>query len=173
LNLQEAIHDYIIYNHWSNKKMTQWLKGLDSELLYTETESSFASIDLTLQHMKNAQNFWYAIITKKNVEKLDERIIVKSTDTVIEELLQGSQKMADTYTKFNDQELLTKVTSPAMTKSRYDFIFHVINHNSYHRGQIVTIARFLGITKDIPETDYEAFLWFEQINSKNLDDSKK
>ena len=142
--------------------MTQWLKALDHEILYKETQSSFASIDLTLQHMKNAQNFWYAIITKQGTEKLDEAVKVKCIDAVIEELLQGSQRMVDIYTEFSDEELLTRVTSPVMTKSRYDFIVHVINHNSYHRGQIVSIARFLGITNAIPETDYEAFLWIER-----------
>lgn len=160
--MKDAIHNYVIYNHWANEKLTHWLKALDPEILYIETNSSFASIDLTLQHMKNAQNFWYAVITGQDIKKLDETIKTKSFDLVIEELINSSRKMTNAYTGFSDQELMIKVTSPVMTKSRYNFILHVINHNSYHRGQIVTIARHLGIISNIPETDYEAFLWFDQ-----------
>lgn len=166
MNLRKAIGSYIIYNHWANTRLTEWLKSLDSELLYQETHSSFASIDLTLQHMKNAQNFWYAVITKGDIKRLDETIKINAVDKVIQELLTGSQKMVDTFTAFSEQEMLESVASPVMTKSRHEFILHVINHNSYHRGQIVTIARILGINSDIPETDFEAFLWFEQ-NGQN------
>lgn len=46
-----------------------------------------------------------------------------------------------------------------MIAAKYDFMMHVINHNTYHRGQIVTIARMLGVFENIPNTDYEAYLW--------------
>jgi uncharacterized damage-inducible protein DinB len=36
-------------------------------------------------------------------------------------------------------------------------IWHCINHQSFHRGQLVTFARQLGIT-DIPSTDYIVYL---------------
>ena len=41
--------------------------------------------------------------------------------------------------------------------SRYEYIMHVINHSTYHRGQVVTIARVLGIKENIPATDYNFF----------------
>jgi uncharacterized damage-inducible protein DinB len=53
-----------------------------------------------------------------------------------------------------------------MTRSRHDFIMHVVNHNSYHRGQIITIARILGAVSNIPETDYEAYFWDQQTTAK-------
>jgi len=35
---------------------------------------------------------------------------------------------------------------------------HVINHGTYHRGQIITMARSLGVTHGIPKTDYNLYL---------------
>jgi uncharacterized damage-inducible protein DinB len=166
MTLKETIASYIRYNHWANERLTQWLQTLSNEVLYTETNASFASIDLTLQHMKNAQFFWYEVITEGDVKKLDETIVVKSIDKVIDLLLLGSRQMIETYTKFTEPELAADIKSPVMTRSRHDFIMHVINHNSYHRGQIITIARILGAVSNIPETDYEAYFWDQQTNAK-------
>lgn len=164
MSLRAVIADYTLYNYWANKRLTQWLTGLDAKLLYQKTESSFSSIDLTLQHMKNAQNFWYAVITNDSLAHLDETILLNSVNIVIEELLKGSQKMINKYNAFSEKELLTEVTSPVspdMVQKKYKFILHTVDHNSYHRGQIISMIRFLGIYKDIPATSYEAFLWFK------------
>jgi uncharacterized damage-inducible protein DinB len=34
---------------------------------------------------------------------------------------------------------------------------HVFNHGTYHRGQLVTMLRQVGVT-EIPQTDYIAFV---------------
>ncbi len=39
---------------------------------------------------------------------------------------------------------------------RYEFLQHVFNHSTYHRGQVVTIGRNIDIT-DAPMTDYNFF----------------
>ncbi|MFK5047672.1 DinB family protein, partial [Klebsiella pneumoniae] len=36
-------------------------------------------------------------------------------------------------------------------------VHHVMNHSTYHRGQIVTMLRQLGVTQ-IPQSDYIAFI---------------
>ena len=35
----------------------------------------------------------------------------------------------------------------------YQMLLHVFNHGTYHRGQLVTILRELGVEK-IPQTDF-------------------
>ena len=159
MNLKKIISRYTTYNHWANEKMTQWLKTFDNKLLYKEVPSSFSSIDLTLQHMKNAQRFWLTILAEGDVSKLDETIRLNAADQVMKELLTGSQQMIDTFEGYSDEELLRQVSNGATIQSRHDFILHAINHNSYHRGQIVTMSRCLGIVNNIPPLDYEVFLW--------------
>ena len=167
LVLKTAILDYTIFNHWANETLTGWLKSIDDKLLYKEVKSSFPSIDFTLQHMKNAQNFWHAVISDANINSLDEELKIDSVDWVIGELLKGSQNLVNLVALLNDVELLTKVSSPAMTKTKYEFIVHAINHNSYHRGQIITISRSLDITENIPNTDYDTYLWIRSNDSKS------
>jgi uncharacterized damage-inducible protein DinB len=35
----------------------------------------------------------------------------------------------------------------------FDILLHLLNHSSYHRGQLVTIMRALDVTQ-IPQTDF-------------------
>jgi len=157
MSVKKIISGYVYYNHWANQTLTEWLKTLDNNFLTKETRSSFPTIDFTLQHMKNAQNFWLSIT--REIERPDETIKINLTHEVVHELLDSSQQMIDVFTAYTEEELQQPVQSDNMTRNRYEFILHMINHNSYHRGQIVTMARGFGVVNNIPETDYEAFLW--------------
>ena len=75
-------------------------------------------------------------------------------------LLAGSQRLVDTCKTYSEEDLLQQLPSTDMIQPRYEYVLQVINHNSYHRGQIVTMSRFLGVTGKIPSMDYEVFLWY-------------
>ena len=160
MSLTKIISGYTQYNLWANERLSQWLASLESNLLYEETLSSFRSIDKTLQHISQSQNFWFAVITEAGTANLD--LPTKSdrrADTAIHDLLTGSQQMLKTFTDYSEDELLKQIPSTDMVQSRYEFILHLVNHNSYHRGQIVTMSRYLGVVDNIPAMDYEVFLW--------------
>lgn len=159
MSIKKIISGYARYNHWANEEMTKWLKTLGDNLFYKETPSSFSSISLTVQHMIDAQTFWFAIITEADVTKLDESTKYNTTDNIINDLLAGSQQMLNKYGAYTEDELLKQLPATDMIKCRYEYILHVINHNSYHRGQIVTMSRCLGVVDNIPVTDYDVFLW--------------
>jgi uncharacterized damage-inducible protein DinB len=162
MSYRTIIGSYTHFNHWANERLVHWLRSLEQELLYRQVRSSFGSIDLTLQHMIHAQNFWYAAITERNPTQFHETIRVNEVDVVMNELVEGSKKMFDRYAAYTDEELLKQLPSTELLQSRYEYILHVVNHNSYHRGQVVTLARNVGVTGEIPFTDYDAFLWCRQ-----------
>lgn len=164
--LQTAILDYTLYNHWANEVLTRWLKSVDDQLLSREIKSSFSSIDLTLQHMIQAQNFWHSVIGNSSLNSLDEELRTGSVDCVIAELLKGSQNLINLVNSLNDDDLIRKVSSPAMTKTKYEFILYAVNHNSYHRGQNITIARSLDLKENIPNTDYDTYLWTRENDQR-------
>lgn len=161
MSVKKIVTNYARYNHWANRKMVQWLRTLGHNFLYTETSSSFNSIDLTVQHMSRAQNYWIAIISEDDTGQLDESIKYNDADTTLHNLLAGSKRMLDILDAYSEQELLQKLYREDMAQSRYEFIIHCLNHNTYHRGQIVTMSRCLGVKENIPEMDYDVFLWAE------------
>jgi len=155
MSIQKVILSYAKYNHWANEKLSCWLMSLDRELLYKQTPSSFGSVELTVQHMQQSQQFWLGIIANKGLALPDGR---DAAALSFSGLLTGSRLMLDTFGTYTEKELLEKVASTDMIQSRYEFILHTINHNSYHRGQIVTMCRHLGVVDNIPAMDYEVFL---------------
>ena len=167
--LKKLISDYTQYNHWANVELTGWLKTLDRKLLYLETASSFNSIDLTIQHMNHAQNFWHAVITQADLTKLDETIKFNSAESNMNDLLELSQQLHYLFAAYSEEELFKQVSTGEMLQCRYDYILHMVNHNSYHRGQIITMSRELGVVDNIPTTDYDIYLWSQLNSARNVE----
>lgn len=154
--MKEIIGKLLLYNHWCNEEYCIWLQSLEGSLLNATVPSSFPSMLGTLQHMSNAQQFWLAIISEA---AFAGDVEFSTVDDAMQALQMGSLEMIQTFSKLEERELQQIVHSPEVIAKRYDFLLHVINHNTYHRGQLVSIARFLGVVENIPNTDYEGYLW--------------
>ena len=159
MSMQTMIAGYAQYNHWANIRLSHWLLILDPALLDRPIASSFPTIALTIRHMQQSQLFWLGIITKRN---LDLTTDPPAQETDFGRLLAGSRLMEAAFTTYNETQLLEQIESIDLKKPRYEFILHVINNNTYHRGQIVTMCRSLGATDHVPAMDYEVFLWSER-----------
>lgn len=65
------------------------------------------------------------------------------------------------FSVFTEAELITplQLIMPWAKNnlSRYEYMMHVINHSTYHRGQIITMARAVGMGLGVPNTDYNIF----------------
>ena len=81
-----------------------------------------------------------------------------NTNEVIQQLL-AQDKMFEDWVNGSSEMSLDHVFKYHNTKREpfkqptYQMFMHVFNHNTYHRGQLVTMLRQLGQTK-IPETDF-------------------
>ncbi|NBP70556.1 MAG: hypothetical protein EBU52_17700, partial [Cytophagia bacterium] len=76
------------------------------------------------------------------------------------ELVVSSQKLLTDLSSFNEQQLLEVISTADSKQSRYEYILHVVNHGSYHRGQVVNLCRMLGVKAEVPVTDYDGYLWW-------------
>jgi uncharacterized damage-inducible protein DinB len=157
--MKTLLHDYIKYNCWANNILTDRVLILDSDKVYKTSASSFPSIGLTLLHIRNAEDFWYHVISEGRVDVAEEQLIELPIGKVVQELLDSSGKMKERFLQFSEEELARKIRGPQFSASRSHFILHCINHNTYHRGQIITMMRQLEETDQIPNTDFDTYLW--------------
>lgn len=160
MDLQNLTSRFLRYNLWANDRLTSWLMTLDRNILYKQTPSSFGTIDHTLQHMLAAELYWYPLIANGEINSFEQGFSVNVVDEVIAELMASSRQLVDSFSSLTGQQLLERIAASDSTQSRYEYLLHVVNHASYHRGQIVTLCRALGITGEIPVTDYDAYLWW-------------
>lgn len=161
MSLHKLIANYAAYNTWANTRIVEWLSTLNKEQLYKSTPSSFDSLDATLQHTLRTQNYWLAFITEQDTSNFKWSIRHNEVENILNELITVSLQMQETFIAYTEEELqkVLHLNSPwAQNKlSRYEYIMHVINHSTYHRGQLVTMAHTLGLNQSIPNTDYNMY----------------
>jgi uncharacterized damage-inducible protein DinB len=160
MNIQKITTRFLQYNHWANERITSWLLTLSRETLYEKTASSFGTIDRTVQHILSAEMYWHAVIVKGEINNFNQAARENAVEEVIADLVASSQKLLNDLSSFNEQQLFEVITTSDSKQSRYEYILHVVNHGSYHRGQIVTLCRMLDVTVEVPVTDYDGYLWW-------------
>lgn len=161
MSISKLVSNYTSFNAWANLNMVTWLQSIDEELLYAPLLSSFTSIDYTLQHILRTQRFWFTFITQQDITQLNWTVREKEVQLVMQELVLLSDEMKNRFANYSENELLQilHLNTPWATNdlSRYEYMVHVVNHSTFHRGQIVTMARSLGIISGVPNTDYNIF----------------
>ena len=159
--MKQMMAQFAAYNYWANQKIFEMLNSLPQEKQKQQLASSFPTIKATLLHMWDASSAWWQRI------KLQERLVLPSENfqgTVAEltqQMLQQDQLYADWNQNATDAAL-DHVIQYYNSKKEYfkqpvwQVMLHAFNHSTYHRGQLVTMLRQLGIEK-IPQTDFVVF----------------
>ncbi len=154
------VRNYVSANHWANKRIIEWLKPQPEELLEKEIPSSFPSIKKTLVHMWDTERFWLSIV-KAQPPVFFRDGFTGTKDELFEGVIRQSEEFEAYVNSLTDDSILESryLDTPWVKGERqqYDFILHVINHSTYHRGQVITIAHNIGV-KGAPMTDYNYYL---------------
>ncbi|MEM6395240.1 MAG: DinB family protein [Bacteroidota bacterium] len=150
------------YHRWANSSIAIWLKDQPKELLHLEVAASFPSIRKTLHHILEAEKYYLSILSKIEVDYPENQ----SLDDVWTELLETDEQL---LTWFESQGEAVVEREIQLKRSQYlerytvaTLILHIINHTTYHRGQIVSMRHQLGLSKP-PATDYYRYFVAQQL----------
>jgi uncharacterized damage-inducible protein DinB len=160
--LGSLVRDIAAYNAWANKTLINWLKTKPEDLFTKEVASSFSSLRETLAHIWDTERFWLASIQQLPAPT---SFRFQPYDGTLNELFESMLKESEEYEAYIhslSEEALIEIVNfdtPWVkgAKSRFEFTFHAMNHSTYHRGQLITIGRNVGLT-DAPMTDYNFYL---------------
>ena len=161
MSLKNLISNYSAYNAWANHRIVTWLSTVDQDLLYKQTPSSYTSLDYTMQHILRTQRYWLVFVSEEDASRNNWSIREGEVENIMTELIEVSEEMKKRFSSFSEDDLLKVLHLRSDWAQndlpRYEYIQHIINHGTFHRGQIVTIARAIGITDGIVNTDYNFF----------------
>ena len=159
--MKEIFMQYAAYHVWANSLLLDAIQALPEETQNAEVNSSFSSLYKTVLHMLDAESIWWQRI------KLQERIerpgdtfsgsFAELSKLLLSQGRQWQQWVAGT----NEHGLQHEFIYFNSKKERFkqpvsQMLLHLFNHGTYHRGQLVTMLRQLGVEK-IPATDF--ILW--------------
>ena len=159
--MKQLLQQYAAYNIWANQKLFDCINNLSDDQVNREIASSFTSVYKTVLHMWFAEDVWWQRL--KLVEQID--LSTEKFDGSIAEMLKRYSQQSSAWAGWvnNANEVqLTHVFAYQNTKREqfkqpvYEVLLHLFNHGTYHRGQLVTMLRQLGVEK-IPPTDYIVF----------------
>jgi uncharacterized damage-inducible protein DinB len=137
------------YNRWANARVLAAVSQLSPDQFTKDLSNSFPSVRDTLVHMVWAEWIWLmrwrGESPKIRFDPADFPTMARLKERWAE-IEAGQVELINTLT----EESLTKVIAYINTKGeewKYPMghmMQHVVNHASYHRGQIITMLRQLG-----------------------------
>ncbi|CAH0243728.1 DinB family protein [Chryseobacterium sp. Bi04] len=157
MSLKTLVTKSVQYNSWVFNKYLDWLSTKSDEQLNQETISSFPTILKTLHHIWQTQEYWWSYISESNDFDFTQTAATDSKEEVFNALRNNSQKLVDYVENLSEEDLEKNIKVESQwfqcDFTKYEYIQHIIIHGTFHRGQIVTMGRNIGIT-DAPMTDF-------------------
>jgi uncharacterized damage-inducible protein DinB len=158
--IKPIFEQYASYNVWANQKMIDSILPLPEETVQRTIASSFSSLQLTLMHILQAQSIWWQRIKLVDTIQTDE-YINSSMQEICTGLISQSKQWKEWIDKGTpaalEHEFIYRNSKKEQFKQPvYQVLLHLFNHATYHRGQLVTMLRQLGI-ETIPPTDFIVF----------------
>lgn len=159
--MRSLVQHYASYNYRVTEQMVDWLSTQPESILLQDMDSSYRSLIATIGHIIRAQQYWCDFVQGTERPDFTWDPPTGSSQAVFQEWLSSADELRSIVRRFS-VELLEEVlhlSTPWAQNDlpRYEYILHVIGHGTYHRGQIVTMARMAGVTEGIPNTDYNLF----------------
>lgn len=144
------------YNLWANTIVCGWLEQISNEQWTKEIISSFNSIQETVLHIISAEKAWLQRFKKQPFEWL-QTTYKGSKEDHIKLWKENSAELKAFIDAFDEKELDTnldfkRLNGEAYSMPYYQLFAHVVNHATYHRGQLVTMLRQAGF-EGISSTD--------------------
>ena len=139
------------YNAWANTKVAEFLANVDDKVLDAELKSSFPSIRKTILHLWDAEQIWLSRLQGSPKTTWPSESFNGTKEELLAGFVQGSKDIANFAASKDSAYLTSPVTYKNMAGKEFtssvDEIFsHVVNHGTFHRGQLITMLRELGFT---------------------------
>ena len=156
--MKQLLKQLTHYQLWANQQVLTVIQNLPEEKAHAEVASSFPSIFKTVLHIWDAESVWWQRV------KLQERIIMPSLEFNgnIQEASAGLMQQdllwknwvehaSDISLEHTIQYYNTKKEN--FKQPVWQIVLHVVNHSTYHRGQLINMLRQVGVEK-LPHTDF-------------------
>jgi uncharacterized damage-inducible protein DinB len=148
VNIQD-LRILLDYHYWARDRVLKALEQVTPEEFTRELGSSFTSIQETLVHVYSAEWAWHqrwigqSPTAQMSKDAFPDVAAVKQAWAKTEADIRGFLESfgEDGVTNILDYKTLA---GDAAKSAFWEMLQHVVNHGSYHRGQLVTLLRQLG-----------------------------
>lgn len=146
-----SIYGHLDYNEWANSRIVSMLEPVSEDLIFREIKSSFPSIAKTMLHINDAEKLWMMRMKGVSLRTFPSAEFKGGKTPLLEMFCSASEELIKFINEKDPSFLNTSynyktIKGEPFTNTVEDTLFHVVNHGTYHRGQIITMLRELGVT---------------------------
>jgi len=149
MNLQE-IKTLHAFNAWASHRIFEATAALTPDQFTKDMKSSHGSIHGTLVHMVSAEKVWLGR-WQGRAEPFLKTTDVPTHGALVELWEKTGFEIAKFLGTLTDKKLQDTFIMKTMKGETFEHVLwhamqHVVDHSTYHRGQVITMLRQLGIT---------------------------
>lgn len=159
--MKELLQQYAAYNCWAHQQLSKYILALTPEQAHQPVESSFKSIYLTVLHLWDAESIWWQRLKLKEQLTIPSEEFNGPVDVLYKNLLAQSTQWKEWIDNATEAALQHEFIYQNSKKEHfkqpvYQMLQHMLNHGTYHRGQLITLLRQVGV-QQVPATDFIVF----------------
>ena len=148
------------YNRWANERMIEAAATLTENQVLQDLGSSYPSVRDTLVHIMSAEWVWLSRWQGTSPTSMPEAWQHYGLDEVRREWSALAARLQSFVDEQGAEDLdraiwYRNIAGEPFTTPLAQMLRHVVNHSTYHRGQITTMLRQLGAVP--PATDLIAY----------------
>ena len=139
------------YHYWARDRVLAAVEGLTPEQFTRDLGSSFKSVRDTLAHTFSAEWAWYSRWQGTSPTAMLPATDFPDVATLRAKWIEHESKVR-AYIAALDDEGIDRVVEYKLLNGQpgasplWQMLQHMVNHASYHRGQVTTMLRQLGAT---------------------------
>jgi len=157
-----TLTDHLNYSVWATAKLSEIIENADESILKKETPSSFPTIEKTILHVWDAELVWLKRLQGESLTSWPSESFTGDREALITGWIDNTIALKDFVESKGEEYLTSTVEYKTMAGKLYsntveEIIYHVVNHGTFHRGQIVTMLRANGFTA-LESTDLITYL---------------
>ena len=162
--MQDDFSSLFAFNRWANAKMLDACRKLTAEQYTAEPEPGWSSVRATVFHIALVTELWLRGLAgdpDDTIPTESETATVEDAERLLDRAYRRFDELLPTLTP---ERLATPITlrrgGRSATLPPWALLRHVVNHTTYHRGQVASKLKRFGIQQ--AETDLVYWV-FEQV----------
>jgi uncharacterized damage-inducible protein DinB len=143
--VKERMLHLLDYHQWGNLKLVHHIGQLPQGVYQANIQSVFPTIRDTFTHMVAVDRLWFERI-KGSKEAVQEEKTMNTTEAVSEEMTKLYREMR-TYLQTMDHNYVVSYSNSRkemFQNTLTDLIQHLVNHGTYHRGNVTAMLHQQG-----------------------------
>jgi uncharacterized damage-inducible protein DinB len=162
--MQDDFASLFAFNRWANAKMLDACRQLTQEQYVAEPVPGWSSVRATVFHIALVTELWLRGLENDPDDSIPTEGDIATVDDAEQLLDRAYQRFDRLLPTLTPQKLTTSITlqrrGRTITMPPWAILRHVVNHTTYHRGQVASKLKRFGVAQ--PETDL-VFWWKETM----------